>query len=153
MSCFVEMLYIDQDSCKSCSVFASPSRSSELTRFIFGCGCCCCCCCCCCWCCCCCCVSSQALRETKVLKWLVASYDDDGKEDETKKKVTRNKDVVCPFCKKKGHKTRIAKACLRHHEWLDINSSSTTKAAVIKDIGSETKSSMLAVWGVPSIMA
>jgi len=89
--------------------------------------------------------TSQALRETKVLKWLVESYDDVGKEDETKRKVARNKDVVCPFCKKKGHKTRIAKACLRHHEWLDMNTSSTAKAAIIKDTANETKGNLLAV--------
>jgi len=90
---------------------------------------------------------SQALRETKTLKWLVESYDDDGKEEANKKKVVRNKDVVCPFCKEKGHKTRIAKACLRHHEWLDINSSSSTKEAMsgIQNTGTDNKGSMLVV--------
>ena len=90
---------------------------------------------------------SQALRETKALKWLVESYDDDGKEEANKKKVVRNKDVVCPFCKKKGHKTRIAKACLRHHEWHDVNSSSSTKEAVsgIQNTGTDNKGSVLVV--------
>mmetsp|Transcript_7000 Transcript_7000/g.14429 ORF Transcript_7000/g.14429 Transcript_7000/m.14429 type:complete len:302 (+) Transcript_7000:161-1066(+) len=91
--------------------------------------------------------TSQALRETKTLKWLVESYDDDGKEEANKKKVVRNKDVVCPFCKEKGHKTRIAKACLRHHEWLDINSSTFTKEAMsgIQNTGTDNKGSMLVV--------
>jgi hypothetical protein len=58
--------------------------------------------------------TSQALRETKELKWL---------EIETKERKTpTNKNTICPFCKKPGHKTKIAKACLLHHEWLDANS-------------------------------
>jgi hypothetical protein len=58
--------------------------------------------------------TSQALRETKELKWL---------EIETKERKTpTNKNTICPFCKKAGHKTKIAKACLLHHEWLDANS-------------------------------
>ena len=69
---------------------------------------------------------SQALRETKELKWLDADDDDDNDNDQKKdkKKTISNKDVVCPFCKKSGHKTKIAKACLMHHEWLDINNAS-----------------------------
>jgi DNA repair exonuclease SbcCD ATPase subunit len=86
---------------------------------------------------------SQALRETKELKWLIDTYDDDQKEDTNKKKTIRNKDVVCPFCKKKGHKTRIAKACQKHHEWLDINNSSTKAAlgSANKDISSSKNKS------------
>lgn len=61
---------------------------------------------------------SQALRETKELKWL----DIDQRKD--KKDIINNKNIVCPFCKKPGHKTRIAKACLLHDEWLDANKSS-----------------------------
>ena len=85
---------------------------------------------------------SQALRETKELKWLVGDDDDDNDNDNDgnnnntnnnndddnqkrhgfKKKTTvSNKVVVCRFCGKTGHKTRIAKACLKHHEWLDVN--------------------------------
>ncbi|KAG7338602.1 hypothetical protein IV203_029776 [Nitzschia inconspicua] len=56
--------------------------------------------------------TSQALRETKELKWL--NYD-----QKSDKKGPSQKDIVCPFCKKIGHKTRIAKACLFHHQWLD----------------------------------
>jgi hypothetical protein len=59
---------------------------------------------------------SQALRETKELKWL----DIDQKD---KKKGVSAKDIVCPFCNKIGHKTRIAKACLLHHQWLDAGKS------------------------------
>mmetsp|Transcript_9642 Transcript_9642/g.11118 ORF Transcript_9642/g.11118 Transcript_9642/m.11118 type:complete len:386 (-) Transcript_9642:194-1351(-) len=62
--------------------------------------------------------TSQALRETKELKWL----DIDQRKD--KKDIINNKNIVCPFCKKPGHKTRIAKACLLHDEWLDANKSS-----------------------------
>lgn len=58
--------------------------------------------------------TSQALRETKELKWLDLS--------ENKERVTFVAKVsVCPYCNHPGHKTRIAKACLKHHEWLDAN--------------------------------
>jgi hypothetical protein len=60
--------------------------------------------------------TSQALRETKELKWL----DIDKK---TTKSGPTQKDVVCSLCKKTGHKTRIAKACLFHHQWLDAGRS------------------------------
>jgi hypothetical protein len=67
--------------------------------------------------------TSQALRETKELKWLDI-------EQESKKQGLNPKNTVCPFCKKSGHKTRIAKACRFHHQWLDAgksdNNSSTT---------------------------
>jgi hypothetical protein len=56
--------------------------------------------------------TSQALRETKELKWL------DIDKDAASKGPTQ-KDIVCSLCKKTGHKTRIAKACLFHHQWLD----------------------------------
>ena len=63
--------------------------------------------------------TSQALRETKELKWL---------EIEPRERKTNNsKNSVCPFCKKAGHKTKIAKACLRHHEWLDANAIKTSE--------------------------
>eukprot|EP00934_Nitzschia_sp_Nitz4_P007780 Nitzschia sp. Nitz4//scaffold6_size259037//200548//201864//NITZ4_001107-RA/size259037-processed-gene-0.89-mRNA-1//-1//CDS//3329556992//7770//frame0 len=58
--------------------------------------------------------TSQALRETKVLKWLEI---DPNKE----RKAAMSKNIVCPYCNLPGHKTKIAKACLRHHEWLDPN--------------------------------
>ncbi len=58
--------------------------------------------------------TSQALRETKELKWLDLS---EAKE----RKVPIDKNTICPYCKKPGHKTKIAKACLKHHEWLDAN--------------------------------
>eukprot|EP00537_Pseudo-nitzschia_pungens_P005472 CAMPEP_0172362618 /NCGR_PEP_ID=MMETSP1060-20121228/6197_1 /TAXON_ID=37318 /ORGANISM="Pseudo-nitzschia pungens, Strain cf. cingulata" /LENGTH=522 /DNA_ID=CAMNT_0013085169 /DNA_START=374 /DNA_END=1942 /DNA_ORIENTATION=+ len=80
--------------------------------------------------------TSQALRETKELKWLVGDNDNDennGNNDNNKqasetmkKKTVSNKDVVCPFCGKTGHKTKISKACLKHHEWLDVNGSSSS---------------------------
>jgi hypothetical protein len=58
--------------------------------------------------------TSQALRETKELKWLDLS--------ETKeRKAPTEKNTVCPYCEKHGHKTKIAKACLKHREWLDAN--------------------------------
>jgi len=81
--------------------------------------------------------TSQALRETKELKWLVDSYEDVQKENSNKQKTNSNKDVVCPFCKRTGHKTRIAKACLKHHEWLDINNPSKTA------VDSTTKSNVV----------
>uniref|UniRef100_A0A7S4AL70 DUF6824 domain-containing protein n=1 Tax=Pseudo-nitzschia australis TaxID=44445 RepID=A0A7S4AL70_9STRA len=77
--------------------------------------------------------TSQALRETKELKWLVGDDDNDNdgntnnnnndiqKRHGFKKTAGSNKIVVCRFCGKTGHKTRIAKACLKHHEWLDVN--------------------------------
>jgi hypothetical protein len=57
--------------------------------------------------------TSQALRETKELKWL--------ETEQREKKTLINKDTVCPFCRLPGHKTKIAKACKLHHEWLDAN--------------------------------
>lgn len=58
--------------------------------------------------------TSQALRETKELKWLDLS--------ETKeRKAPMEKNTVCPHCDQPGHKTKIAKACLKHREWLDAN--------------------------------
>jgi hypothetical protein len=66
--------------------------------------------------------TSQALRETKELKWLELS--------ETKERtLPTTKNSVCPYCKKQGHKTKIAKACLKHHEWLDANAGSENAAA------------------------
>ena len=74
--------------------------------------------------------TSQALRETKELKWL----DLEPKE----RKSTSNKNCVCPYCHKMGHKTKIAKDCDRHHEWVKEND---IKAAEEKEAGerSETK--------------
>lgn len=66
--------------------------------------------------------TSQALRETKELKWL----DIDQKND---KKSPSQKEVVCPFCQKSGHKTRIAKDCLFHHQWLDAGKSNENSAS------------------------
>lgn len=66
--------------------------------------------------------TSQALRETKELKWL----DIDQKSD---KKSPSQKEVVCPFCQKSGHKTRIAKDCLFHHQWLDAGKSNENSAS------------------------
>jgi hypothetical protein len=67
--------------------------------------------------------TSQALRETKELKWL----------DIDKKRMTKedsSKNIVCSFCKKIGHKTRIAKACDFHHQWLDAGKLSESSTAV-----------------------
>ena len=66
--------------------------------------------------------TSQALRETKELKWLDL-------DKKAMKKGTSSKDVICPFCKKPGHKTRIAKACEFHHQWLDAGKSGMESAA------------------------
>jgi hypothetical protein len=63
--------------------------------------------------------TSQALRETKELKWLDI---DQNKE----KKGPSQKEVVCPFCQKTGHKTRIAKSCLFHHQWLDAGKTNSS---------------------------
>jgi hypothetical protein len=61
---------------------------------------------------------SQALRETKELKWLNID------ETKDKKDTISNKNIICPFCKIPGHKTKIAKACSFHNEWLDANRTS-----------------------------
>lgn len=61
---------------------------------------------------------SQALRETKELKWLNID------ETKDKKDTISNKNIICPFCKIPGHKTKIAKACSFHNEWLDANKTS-----------------------------
>lgn len=66
--------------------------------------------------------TSQALRETKELKWLEI--------EPRERKMRSNKNSICPFCKKAGHKTKIAKACLRHHEWLDANPTKSKQAGV-----------------------
>jgi hypothetical protein len=63
--------------------------------------------------------TSQALRETKELKWLEIAP--------RERKTPSNKNNVCPFCKKWGHKTKIAKACKLHHEWLDANGTKDTE--------------------------
>jgi len=62
--------------------------------------------------------TSQALRETKELKWLNID------ETKDKKDTISNKNIICPFCKIPGHKTKIAKACSFHNEWLDANKTS-----------------------------
>lgn len=62
--------------------------------------------------------TSQALRETKELKWLNID------ETKDKKDTISNKNIICPFCKVPGHKTKIAKACSFHNEWLDANKTS-----------------------------
>jgi hypothetical protein len=63
--------------------------------------------------------TSQALRETKELKWLEIAP--------RERKTPSNKNNVCPYCKKWGHKTKIAKACKLHHEWLDANGTKDTE--------------------------
>lgn len=63
---------------------------------------------------------SQALRETKELKWLDIDEIKAGGNG-AKKKTANKKDLICPFCQLPGHKTRIASACLKHHEWLDAS--------------------------------
>jgi hypothetical protein len=63
--------------------------------------------------------TSQALRETKELKWLEIAP--------RERKTPSNKNNVCPFCKKWGHKTKIAKACKLHYEWLDANGTKDTE--------------------------
>jgi hypothetical protein len=55
--------------------------------------------------------ASQALRETKELKWLELAECQEPEEVITKS-------ALCPFCNKPGHKTKIAKSCLKHHEWM-----------------------------------
>lgn len=86
---------------------------------------------------------SQALRETKELKWLEIDETKGGLNG-TKKKSVNKKDVVCPFCNLPGHKTRIASACLKHHEWLDaskaenninINNATADQAVVLTTMG------------------
>jgi hypothetical protein len=67
--------------------------------------------------------TSQALRETKELKWLDLS-------ENKERNPPTTKNSVCPYCNKQGHKTRIAKACLKHHEWLDANFSSEDTTTV-----------------------
>jgi hypothetical protein len=68
--------------------------------------------------------TSQALRETKELKWLQL--------EPKERKTTSNKSSQCPYCKKMGHKTKIAKACLLHHEWVAENSSKTDETKAIE---------------------
>jgi len=75
---------------------------------------------------------SQALRETKELKWLEL-------EPLDKKKGVRSKDIVCPFCKKTGHKTRIAKACLYHDQWAEAGGKSEGSAVDGADVKIDTK--------------
>lgn len=33
----------------------------------------------------------------------------------------KKEEVKCPFCGKLGHRTKVSKACLNHHEWLDAS--------------------------------
>ena len=73
---------------------------------------------------------SQALRETKELKWLNID------ETKDKKDTISNKNIICPFCKIPGHKTKIAKACSFHNEWLDANKTSTLNNINIDGSGS-----------------
>lgn len=70
--------------------------------------------------------TSQALRETKLLKWLEI-------EPNKERKTSSNKSAICPYCKKPGHKTKIAKACLLHHEWLDPNADKAQSLPVEAD--------------------
>lgn len=58
--------------------------------------------------------TSQALRETKDLKWLELT-------ECQPTAAAASKSSVCPYCHKTGHKTKIAKACLKHHEWEAAN--------------------------------
>jgi hypothetical protein len=67
--------------------------------------------------------TSQALRETKELKWLQL--------EPKERKTMSNKSSVCPYCKKMGHKTKIAKACLLHYEWVVENSAKTNETYVV----------------------
>jgi hypothetical protein len=67
--------------------------------------------------------TSQALRETKELKWLQL--------EPKERKTMSNKSSVCPYCKKMGHKTKIAKACMLHHEWVAENSAKANGACVV----------------------
>ena len=73
---------------------------------------------------------SQALRETKELKWLNID------ETKDKKDTISNKNIICPFCKIPGHKTKIAKACSFHNEWLDANKTSVLNNINIDGSGS-----------------
>ena len=83
--------------------------------------------------------TSQALRETKELKWLDL-------DKPPMKKGTSSKDVICPFCKKPGHKTRIAKQCDFHHQWLDAGKSGGSSVASAGDDKSEeVKANAIAV--------
>jgi hypothetical protein len=66
--------------------------------------------------------TSQALRETKELKWL--ELEGNGQ------KSASSKSILCPFCLKNGHKTKIANACLRHHEWIAENSTKEAENAI-----------------------
>ncbi|KAL3907668.1 MAG: hypothetical protein SGARI_003426, partial [Bacillariaceae sp.] len=81
--------------------------------------------------------TSQALRETKTLMWLDL-------DKKTMKKGTSSKDVVCPFCKKPGHKTRIAKSCDFHHQWLDAGKSSND-AVSAAEAGAQAAANAIAV--------
>lgn len=83
---------------------------------------------------------SQALRETKELKWLNID------ETKDKKDTISNKNIICPFCKLPGHKTKIAKACSFHNEWLDAN-----KTSVLNNINIDGSGSTGTGTGVASI--
>jgi hypothetical protein len=72
--------------------------------------------------------TSQALRETKELKWLGLS------SEPKESKPTAAKDTICPYCKRPGHKTKIAKACLKHNEWLEANAANATKFAEQQEV-------------------
>ena len=73
--------------------------------------------------------TSQALRETKELKWLDTDTEEKNKLNKTTSgtgtiglNTSIGKDnIVCTYCGLPGHKTKIAKACRFHHEWLDAN--------------------------------
>jgi hypothetical protein len=80
---------------------------------------------------------SQALRETKELKWLEIDETKAGPNG-TKKKSVNKKEVVCPFCKLPGHKTRIASACLKHHEWLDASKADNNAGQAILTVDATT---------------
>ncbi|OEU16308.1 hypothetical protein FRACYDRAFT_238901 [Fragilariopsis cylindrus CCMP1102] len=84
--------------------------------------------------------TSQALRETKELKWLNID------ETKDKKDTISNKNIICPFCKIPGHKTKIAKACSFHNEWLDAN-----KTSVLNNINIDGSGSTGTGTGVASI--
>jgi hypothetical protein len=60
-------------------------------------------------------------------------------EPSDKKKGVRSKDIVCPFCKKTGHKTRIAKACHYHDQWVDAGGKSEESAAEGSGVNIDTK--------------
>jgi hypothetical protein len=86
--------------------------------------------------------TSQALRETKELKWL-GNGNEKPKSEGTKKRKAKKEEkgegeenpprntklrsgVICSYCHQPGHKTKAAKACLKHHEWVSTARSVTT---------------------------